>query len=87
MHQAIITTSFQYPDGDFGITALAQWGTATHEPIAALSVEDQHREAATQFAIDRGWLHRDPAARTARLEGGAMPNSRPAFCWVLVEGL
>lgn len=85
MRQAIVTTTTQDRNGDFSIRCDAQWGTATHEWLAALDREDAHREAATQFAIDRGWLHRDPNVRDARLVGGSMPGPVLSFCWVLFD--
>lgn len=85
MLQAIVTKSFQYPDGDFGITVTAQWGTATHAHDPSFGIESAHREAATQFAIDRGWLGgRDPDQRHSTVVGGAMPDGL-SFCWVIVE--
>ena len=85
--QAIVTTSVA-PDrhGDRSIHAAAQWGTAIHGWTDALNVEDNHRNAAVEFACDRGWLRRDDNAKLGRIMGGAMPTRDGIqFAWIVLD--
>lgn len=86
MLHAIVTSSFQYPNGDFGIHLTSQWGSSSDAHDPSHGIEATHREAATRFAVEHGWLGgSEPAQHHSHLVGGGMPGSDVAFCWVIVE--